>query len=95
MSATVYEKIGIAMMFADKLKEALTFAEFEQMLTRNKEDQWDSPVCHSHDFCDANMVMAEAWQDFFGQEPDLDNDYEIETWNEAWIIAKAASFFIA
>ena len=49
--------------------------------------------CHSHDYCDANMVMLEACKcigvDVWNPDGTF-NDAATETWNEAWGIARAA-----
>jgi hypothetical protein len=49
-------------------------------------------ICHSHDFCDANMVMQEAmeqlglsWEKTFS----ADNEPMVNFWNESWDIAAA------
>lgn len=54
----------------------------------------DSFACATHDFCDANELMAEAMQTALGLSrwPDLENDEMLEIWNGAWELAKAANF---
>ena len=47
----------------------------------------DSGVCHSHDFCDANMVMASAIR-----RAGLLDDPRL--WNDAWRFAVKNRFFI-
>ena len=90
---TINEKIGLAKVFGEKVQEALTTTEFRAAVDANKSDEPNSPVCHTHDYCDANMLMHAAWLDFFGQEPDVSSDDDTLIWNEAWSIAKAADFF--
>lgn len=58
----------------------------------NGENGPDSNVCASHDHCDANMPMSEAFAEVMGREIDLQNQDEIALWNEAWRIAKAEGF---
>lgn len=95
MTITIHEKIGLAQRFAAQLSEALTVHQMQQVNKRNGEEGPHSQVCHSHDFCDANMRMLDAWYDMFGGEPDMEgNDTDITTWNEAWAIAVAAKFFL-
>ena len=56
-------------------------------------------ICHSHDFCDANVYMAEAFEHVIGRNVflpcDTNDDGIIEsdcrTMNEAWSIAKRAA----
>ena len=61
-------------------------------------------ACASHDFCDANEVMSEAFKNLTGVEPDrtnpaLDGKYmpgmsdEVgKLWTEAWALAKKNEF---
>ena len=44
-------------------------------------------ACASHDFCDANMTMLDAYQRVTGWEfPECDEQAEsdMDTWNRAW-----------
>jgi hypothetical protein len=51
-------------------------------------------VCATHDFCDANMLMQQAFINALGVDPVdyLTEEWYVEVWNEAWNIAKAAEF---
>lgn len=58
--------IGTA--FADLYQSQVTPAVLAIVRRRNAE--WDDPLaCASHDFLDANMVMAEAFTRVVGREP--------------------------
>lgn len=54
-------------------------------------------VCHSHDFCDANMTMQRAganlglWKD---NEADVNDEATVKLWNEAWEIAVDNNFWV-
>lgn len=48
--------------------------------------------CATHDFCDANEIMADAFKDTFGCEIDLNEDLDLRIWNGAWTIAKSRGF---
>jgi hypothetical protein len=37
-------------------------------------------VCHSHDFCDANMAIEEAWTSFGLDSVDGDNEFDCRLW---------------
>ena len=90
-------QIKLAQAFSVVLQEWLSSSEMRAVIEANKCES-DSHVCHSHDFCDANTAMLEAWESVFGRAPswltDSDDDSEIVVWNGAWDIAKAADFFI-
>jgi hypothetical protein len=54
----------------------------------------DPGVCHSHDFCDANMVMDSAFTKIVGHEldPDGESEADHDIWSRAWAIAVKAGF---
>lgn len=86
----------LAGAFVDVLWEQLSDDELQQVKERNKEEAFEAgyrskteqrSVCHSHDFCDANMAMDEAFRRCFGREPDLEGNDDTALWNAAWEIA--------
>lgn len=85
-------KIKLAREFGSRIQEALTPHQFRDMVDRNKAEAFDT-VCHSHDFCDANVYMAEAFEAVMGRENDVSCARDADLWNDAWTIAKAADFF--
>ena len=77
------EQIGIR--FAQVLREWLTDAEWLEMRRRNVEHVNDG-ICASHDFCDANMAMHQAFMDC-GQPDPAENpqdDAVLTLWGDAW-----------
>lgn len=90
----VTQAITLARLFSEGLKEALTYQEFSQVLDRNAHET-NPGVCHTHDFIDANMIMSDAFVAMAGHEVDGNSDDDVDLWNAAWDIAKAAKFFIA
>lgn len=52
----------------------------------------ENPPCATHDFCDANMVMLEAWTTVTGLERPPESEDEMATWSAAWEAARAAKF---
>lgn len=59
--------MALGQRFATKLREAIGAKNFRAMQKRNAKET-SQGICHSHDFCDANMVMLEAMQEL---RPDL------------------------
>lgn len=49
-------------------------------------------ICHSHDFCDANEAMIQAWQSLTSLDLDCGDDGHAELMNKAWDISKSAGF---
>jgi hypothetical protein len=94
----------LATTFAGKLREALTPWDMADTVLRNSIEN-DHRICHSHDFCDANVCMLEAFTTVMGCEMVLgfeDNashevkdasDYHTDLSNAAWSIAKANGFW--
>lgn len=79
----------LANRFYILLKRELTRKDFEEMLRLNATKDYDSSgSCASHDFCDANMVMEEAWRDLGYGEVNPESQADADLWNDAWNIAK-------
>lgn len=66
--------------FVRLLRRELTAEQWEEMTERNRAEPFTSSVCHSHDYVDANVVMADAFR-VFGVEP---NDGWCAAWRAAW-----------
>lgn len=76
--------------FAAELADELGAERFLEVRRRNHLQQ-DPGVCHSHDFCDANLTMMRAME-ACGQQVFTRgqiNDATTATWNRAWAFAKA------
>ncbi len=94
----------VAAVFAAKLFEALDDADMVEVRVRNRAEA-DPRICHSHDFCDANMVMDAAFR-AMGIETPVDAlsaeggegarfHAADALWGEAWGLAKAKWFVSA
>jgi hypothetical protein len=81
----------LARRFGAVLQSWLTSAERREILARNARGA--PRVCHSHDFCDANMAMDQAFRDVFGRPFNHHSDEDIAIFNVAWDRAKAAGFY--
>lgn len=88
----------VAKAFCKLLRAELTTEQMTQVVQRNIEESSDA-ICHSHDFCDANVVMADACEElgieilFPADEPDEElMQIQCNLWNEAWSLAKRADF---
>lgn len=79
-------KIIVAHAFASLLGEALTDAQWKEMLERNR-DEKQSGICHSHDYLDANEVMSSAVQllgfKIYDDKGEM-LDSTLAIWNAAW-----------
>lgn len=83
----------LAEEFSKVLRIWLTPMQMAIVVERNSENT-DERVCHSHDFCDANMAMQDAFERVFGREPRMDggSDLDESLWGFAWDVAKDCEF---
>lgn len=82
--------------FANTLGQWLTENAYLEMRIRNRgyADAGETGVCASHEFCDANMAMDEAFENLFGRPSvlgdDPDGEADLALFNAAWDWAKPA-----
>jgi len=81
---------SIAAAFSRILRDTLTKDEMDEVIERNR-SLINTSSCASHDFCDANELMAEAFTEI-GIDFDIDNDEQRLLWNAAWDIALRSDF---
>jgi aminoglycoside phosphotransferase len=87
----------LAKAFAEELNKTLTAEQMEEVNRLNAAEENDG-ICHSHDFCDANVIMLNAWQLI---DPTADCTQIIRSpklaakWNIAWDMAKTNGFSAA
>ena len=82
----------LARAFAKELRTLLTKSEFRQVIALNNKEK-DKSACHSHDFCDANMVMDAAFTITFKRSFGFDSEDDRKLFNTAWTLAKSKRFF--
>lgn len=94
----------LAREFSLKLRHYLSEHEMSQVISLNESEE-DKDCCHSHDFCDANMVMDEAFIKVFNRSCIFPSDVEenpelaakevedLDLWNAAWTVAKNNKFY--
>lgn len=63
------------------------------VVERNSTEK-NSSICHSHDFCDANVFMNAAFNRYKKRDPQADSCNDAFILNEAWNIAKSNQFYI-
>lgn len=80
----------IAKAFCEGMRETLSGRELREANLLNRERR--PGVCHTHDFCDANMVMEPAFTKAMGRQPDLEDRFDTDLWGWAWDIAIEAEF---
>lgn len=89
---------SLARAFAERLVFGLGDDTLREIAIKERDHHIDG-CCHSHDYCDANVIMAEAFKAVIGRETD-DNDegemsqMDIDLWNEAWDLARKNLFWV-
>jgi len=81
---------AIAEAFAEVMRQWLSREEFAEMKRRNAQNH--PLICASHDFCDANMAMWEAFKGVRSRDIDGDSEADTALWNDAWALAKRLYF---
>lgn len=84
-------RYALARQFSILLWQLLDEHEMRLVVTANRAET-DLGVCHSHDRCDANMVMAQAWKWIAKCEMDANDDAQARAWSAAWSLAVKAEF---
>jgi len=85
----------MARAFSAALKICLTADEMTEVRRLNQLPEYPCPaICASHNFCDANEVMDEAFTAIMGHEIDTRSHEQRMMWNNAWIIARQSGFTI-
>jgi hypothetical protein len=82
---------GLAASFAGVLRSWLSPGKMKAVLRLNR-GETDPGICHSHDYCDANMAMLEALEGALGRPMELSQEVEMALFNRAWGIAKDHGF---
>lgn len=80
----------LAREFSKQLGQQLSAEQLRDVVKLNAEENNSRDICHSHDFCDANVVMLEAMAAL-----GVKDSHSVEAdalWNEAWQIAKERGF---
>ncbi len=87
MTYTPEQIAAIAAAFTKGLHAAMTAASWSEMLARHNPDTLH---CPSHDYTDANLIMASAIDSVMGPQPDSDamEAATVDAWNAAWTMAR-------
>lgn len=80
---------NLAESFTEELLRCVGIPGMRKIWRLNEREP-DNKICHSHDICDPNVCM---WDAFVEHAPglviDLENESICERWNEAWDLARA------
>jgi hypothetical protein len=92
-------KSALARAFSKQLRLQIGLVGIHKVNERNAANA-DADTCASHDFCDANMAMLDAWCELTEEDPEtvsasdiLNDDKNLALWNSAWALAKQRGFY--
>lgn len=83
------DKLEMAKSFSKKLVECHRAEQMVDIIISNRHEE-NEGVCHSHDYCDANMIMAEVFDE---NNLSMEDAKNYQLWNEVWDLAKKNEFF--
>lgn len=81
----------LANAFTDLVRDELTVEELIELRARN-EAYTGSLTCASHEYLDANDMMAMAFRSVLGRARDDSSASDAELWDAAWLLAKDSQF---
>jgi hypothetical protein len=92
----------LAVDFTRGLNEYLTEEQMAEVIKRNETAEYQDGSCATHDFCDANVMMLEAFENVLGREfvfadeddphSEAQNTIDTMLWSAAWEIARNHKF---
>lgn len=78
----------LAHRFTAKLRDWLGDDKMMEVAVLNRKEKHPG-ICHSHDFCDANQAMVDAWSGLFPKiDMDPGDEMHADLINAAWDMAK-------
>lgn len=85
---------NLAVEFSKILRAWLGPNRMKQVIEKNATPEY-ADCCASHDYCDANEAMDEAFVHLRGKGMSVQNKKDVDLFNRAWGIAKANKFATA
>jgi hypothetical protein len=83
----------LAREFADALEAILSPKDMREIVRRNR-GETHPRICHTHDFCDANVVLFDVFIKY-GMDIAAEGGRQRwgKLWDDSWQAAKAAEFW--
>ena len=83
----------LAHAFTEIVRKSFSAKELAEIVKRNRAYRKEGRMCcATQEFCDANMLMEEAFTNVMGREPNVGADQDADLWNAAWSKAANADF---
>lgn len=84
--------VKLANKFTEYICDGFSTEIMEKIREINKKN--NDNTCATGDFCDSNMSMDSAFSEIVGRQIDIQNELEMDIWNNAWTLAKKNDFKI-
>lgn len=75
--------------FTSLIRSWLTESEIESV---NEFNQTSGDCCGTHNYCDANQAIIDAFSQVFGREVDISSDLDNDYCNAAWRLSRDNKF---
>lgn len=85
----------LAKSFSNVLNEWLTKEEMATVIERNQTPEYQDGSCATHDFCDANQAIIDAFEKEAGRELDTQDEDDMKLIQKAWDLARDNNFYTA
>lgn len=86
------DQILLAVKFSAILNSWLTPEQIASINNLNKTAEYQNGACATHNYCDPNQAMIDAFSNAFGIEIDHHNEEHTEAISKAWAIARNNDF---
>lgn len=83
---------GLSAEFSKLIREEMTADQLNEIIELNH--RYQGEFCATHEFCDSNMVMLQAWKNYFEKELYfyVSNQDDTDLWNAAWSLSMKSDF---
>ena len=81
--------VQVCLAFINEINNSLSADQLAEVVRRNKD--YEEGICASHDFCDANQCMLEAWKRL-GHPMNFQAENQMGITDQAWTLARKGEF---
>jgi hypothetical protein len=94
MNYTQEQTEELARAFSRSLLREINWENLYTVIHRNKTEDYQHGCCATHDFCDPNILMLEAFEKLHNIDFDVQDSTHSDCFNAAWVLARANDFYI-
>lgn len=83
---------NLAIEFSKVLNQWLTSEQLAEINRLNKTPEYQDGSCATHNYCDANQAMIDAFATLYNRQPDVQCDRDNSLIDGAWSLARYHNF---